>query len=96
MTIAEPTDGNLVLECGKQVLCPRVRPGRLVSDNLSKLAGVRERIEAAGAHLLYRPRYSSDRNPSEQAWSKGKQILRLQKAHSSAALESADSRRTTQ
>jgi transposase len=63
----------------------------VILDNLSahKVAGVRERIEAAGTHLLDRPPYSPDLNPSEQASSKGKQILRWLKARSSEALESA-------
>jgi transposase len=53
------------------------------------VAGVRELIEAAGAHLLYLPPYSPDLNPIEPAWSKVKQILRSLKARSSEALESA-------
>lgn len=92
MTIAEPTDGDIFLAYVEQVLCPRLRPGQVVIlDNLSahKVAGVRERIEAAGAQLLYLPPYSPDLNPIEQAWSKVKQILRSLKARSSEALESA-------
>ena len=56
-----------------QVLCPTLRPGQVVvMDNLSahKVEGVRQRIEAAGAQLLYLPPYSPDFNPIEQAWSK--------------------------
>jgi len=92
MTISEPTDGDIFLTYVEQVLCPRLRPGQVVIlDNLSahKVAGVRERIEAAGAHLLYLPPYSPDLNPIEQAWSKVKQILRSMKARTSEALESA-------
>ena len=92
MTISEPTDGDIFLVYVEQVLCPRLRPGQVVIlDNLSahKVAGVRELIEAAGAHLLYLPPYSPDLNPIEQAWSKVKQILRSLKARSSQALESA-------
>jgi transposase len=92
MTIPEPTDGDIFLAYVEQVLCPRLRPGQVVIlDNLSahKVAGVRERIEATGARLLYLPPYSPDLNPIEQAWSKLKQILRSLKARTAEALESA-------
>ena len=51
-------------------------------DNLSshKVKGVRERIEAAGAELLYLPPYSPDLNPIDKAWSKLKLLLRSAKA----------------
>ena len=51
-------------------------------DNLSahKADGVRERIEAAGAELLYLPPYSPDLNLIEKAWSKLKALLRRTKA----------------
>ena len=92
MTIAEPTDGDIFLAYLEQVLCPQLRPGQVViMDNLSahKVAGVRERIEATGARLLYLPPYSPDLNPIEQAWSKVKQILRGLKARTADALEKA-------
>ena len=76
----------------EQVLCPRLRPGQVViMDNLSvhQVAGVRERIEAVGARLLYLPPYSPDFNPIEPAWSKVKQILRSLKARTADALEAA-------
>jgi transposase len=47
------------------VLCTQPRPGDVVvMDNLSahKVAGIRERIEACGAQLLYLPPYSPDLN----------------------------------
>jgi transposase len=92
MTIAEPTDGDILLAYLEQVLCPRLQPGQVVvMDNLSahKVAGVRERIEAAGARLVYLPPYSPDFNPIEQVWSKVKQILRSLKARTADALEAA-------
>jgi len=92
MTIAEPTDGDIFLAYLEQVLCPRLRPGQVViMDNLSvhKMSGVRERIEATGARLIYLPPYSPDFNPIEQAWSKVKQILRSMKARTADALEAA-------
>lgn len=61
------------------VLCPALRPGDVVVvDNLRshKVAGVRDRIEAVGAELLYLPPHSPDLNPIEKAWAKLKQPLR--------------------
>jgi transposase len=92
MTIPEPTDADIFLAYGEQVLCPRLRPGQMVIlDNLSahKVAGVRQLIEATGARLLYLPPYSPDLNPIEQAWSKIKQVLRSLKARTAEALENA-------
>jgi transposase len=92
MTIAQPTDGDIFLAYLEQVLCPQLRPGQVViMDNLSahKVAGVRQRIEAAGARLLYLPPYCPDLNPIEAAWSKVKQILRTLKARTADALENA-------
>lgn len=92
MTIEEPTDGDVFLAYLEQVLCPKLRPGDvLVMDNLSahKVHGVRDRIEAAGARLLYLPPYSPDLNPIEKAWSKLKQLLRGVKARTAQALEQA-------
>lgn len=42
-----------------------------------KLSGIHERIEAAGARLLYLPAYSLDFNPIELAFAKLKAILRV-------------------
>jgi transposase len=63
----------------------------VVLDNLSshKVKGVRERIEAAGAELLYLPPYSPDLNPIEKAWSKLKLLLRSAKARTREVLDQA-------
>jgi transposase len=63
----------------------------VVMDNLAahKVEGVRERIEAVGAELLYLPPYSPDFNPIEQCWSKVKQSLRSAKARTVEVLEAA-------
>ena len=63
----------------------------MIADNLSahKVDGVRERIEAAGATLLYLPPYSPDFNPIEKACSKIKQHLRKAKARTLELLEQA-------
>jgi len=63
----------------EQVLAPSLNPGDIVIlDNLAshKVAGVRDAIKAAGAHLLYLPPYSPDLNPIEQAIAKLKALLR--------------------
>ena len=78
MTIEAATDREIFLAYLDEVLCPKLRPGDVVvMDNLSshKVQGVRERIEAAGAQLLYLPPYSPDLNPIEKAWAKLKQLL---------------------
>jgi transposase len=61
------------------VLAPTLQPGdTVVMDNLPahKVSGVRERIEAVGARLLYLPAYSPDFNPIEMAFAKLKALLR--------------------
>jgi transposase len=92
MTVDSPTDGDVFLAYLDQVLCPQLEPGQIVIlDNLGahKVEGVRERIEATGAQLLYLPPYSPDFNPIEQAWSKLKQHLRKAKARTVELLEEA-------
>ena len=90
MTVESPTDGDVFLAYLDQVLCPALHPGQVVvMDNLSahKIAGVRQRIEAAGAQLLYLPPYSPDFNPIEKAWSKIKHHLRSAQSRMVAAGE---------
>lgn len=92
MTVESPTDGDVFLAYLDEVLCPCLEPGQVViADNLSahKVDGVRERIEAVGATLLYLPPYSPDFNPIEPAWSKIKQHLRKTKARTLDRLEAA-------
>ena len=92
MTIEAATDREIFLAYLDEVLCPKLRPGDVVvMDNLSshKVKGVRERIETAGAQLLYLPPYSPDLNPIEKAWAKLKQLLRAAKARTKEALDQA-------
>jgi transposase len=92
MTVEAATDREIFLAYLDEVLCPNLRPGDVVvMDNLSshKVTGVRERIEAAGAQLLYLPPYSPDLNPIEKAWAKLKQLLRAAKARTKEALDEA-------
>ena len=55
----------------------------VLMDNLPvhKVAGVAEAIEAAGATLIYLPKYSPDLNPIELAFSKLKAHLRKAAEH---------------
>jgi transposase len=92
MTIEAATDREIFLAYLDHVLCPALQPGDVVvMDNLSshKVQGVRDRIEACQAELLYLPPYSPDLNPIEKAWSKLKQLLRNAKARSTEALDQA-------
>lgn len=92
MTVEAATDREIFLAYLDHVLCPVLQPGDVVvMDNLSshKVDGVRQRIEAKGAELLYLPPYSPDLNPIEKAWSKLKQLLRNAKARSAEALDQA-------
>jgi transposase len=78
-----PINGETFLAYVEQVLLPVLRRGDVViMDNLGshKSAAVRQRIEAAGASLLYLPPYSPDLNPIEQAFSKLKTMLRSRAA----------------
>ena len=73
----------------ESVLSPALRPGdTVVLDNLPahKVSGIRERIEAAGARLLYLPAYSPDLNPIELAFAKLKASLRAHAARTVADL----------
>lgn len=79
MVLDGAIDGAAFKAYVAQVLAPSLKPGDVViMDNLPghKVAGVREPIKAAGAHLLYLPPYSPDLNPIEQAFAKLKALLR--------------------
>lgn len=92
MTIEDATDGDVFLAYVEQVLCPKLEVGqRVIMDNLGahKVEGVREKIQACGAELVYLPPYSPDFNPIEQIWAKVKQWLRSTKARTVEALEQA-------
>ena len=76
-------DGPINGECFRlyvdKVLVPTLRPGDIVvMDNLGshKSKAVRRAIRAAGAQLLFLPKYSPDLNPIEQLFAKLKHCLR--------------------
>jgi len=62
-----------------EVLVPTLKPGDIViMDNLGSHKGkaVRRTLRAAGAKLLFLPKYSPDLNPIEQLFAKLKHLLR--------------------
>ena len=74
-----PIDGETFRTYVERVLAPTLRPGDIVvMDNLGSHKGkaVRALIRAAGAKLLFLPKYSPDLNPIEQVFAKLKQLLR--------------------
>jgi putative transposase len=76
----------------EKVLAPTLRPRDLViMDNLSSHKGtaVRQAIRAAGAKLIFLPKYSPDLNPIEQVFSKLKHLLRKAAARTLEALTAA-------
>jgi len=77
-------NGPMFLAYVKQCLVPSLKRGEIVlMDHLPahKVAGVAEAIEAAGATLIYLPKYSPDFNPIELAFSKLKAHLRKAAEH---------------
>ena len=74
-----PIDGESFTVYVEKVLVPTLRPGDIViMDNLGSHKGkaVRRLIRAAGAKLLFLPKYSPDLNPIEQVFAKLKHLLR--------------------
>ena len=76
----------------EKVLSPTLRPGDLViMDNLGSHKGkaVRRAIRAAGARLIFLPKYSPDLNPIEQVFAKLKHLLRNAAARTIETLTAA-------
>jgi transposase len=74
-----PMNGEAFLVYVEKVLAPCLSQGdTVVIDNLPahKVEGVRAKIEAKGAILIYLPPYSPDLNPIEMAFAKVKGLLR--------------------
>jgi transposase len=70
-------DGPMFLAYVQQSLAPTLKRGDIVlMDHLPvhKVAGVEEAIEAAGATLIYLPKYSPDLNPIELAFSNSRRF----------------------
>jgi transposase len=71
--------GALFLQYIQECLCPTLHPGDIViADNLRRhtVAGVKEAVEAVGAHIRYLPPYSPDLNPIEKLFAKLNALLR--------------------
>jgi putative transposase len=63
----------------EQCLVPTLKPGDVVIlDNLGSHKGkvARQAVRAAGARLVFLPKYSPDLNPIEQFFAKFKTLLR--------------------
>jgi transposase len=89
MLIDGAVDGDVFRAYVDQVLAPELKPDDIVVwDNLPahQVAGLKARIEAAGAILLPLPPYSPDFNPIENAFAKLKQLLRAAAARTIPAL----------
>jgi transposase len=80
-----PINGEAFLAYIETFLVPTLKDGDVVvMDNLGSHRGkrVRRAIRAAGAKLLFLPKYSPDLNPIEQVFSKLKHMLRKAQARS--------------
>ena len=74
-----PINGELFLAYVEQFLVPTLnRDDIVVLDNLGSHKGkaVRAAVKAAGARLLFLPKYSPDLNPIEQLFAKVKAVVR--------------------
>lgn len=74
-----PINGERFRLYVEKVLVPSLKPGDIVVlDNLGSHKGkaIRRAIRAAGARLLFLPKYSPDLNPIEQFFAKLKHHLR--------------------
>ena len=92
MVLDGAMDGAMFTAYVAQVLLKELQPGDLViMDNLPahKVAAVQEKIEGAGATLIYLPSYSPDFNPIEMAFSQIKAHLKKAAARTHDALQGA-------
>lgn len=79
MVMDGPINGDWFETYVERLLVPTLTRGdTVIMDNLSshKRKSVRDKIEAAGAKLLFLPPYSPDFNPIEMAFAKLKALLR--------------------
>lgn len=87
-----PINGQRFRAYVEQFLVPTLAPGDIViADNLNSHKGkaVKQAIRAAGAHLLFLPKYSPDLNPIEQVFAKLKAGLRKAEARTYDAIADA-------
>jgi putative transposase len=94
-----PINAERFLAYVEQFLVQTLRPGDIVVlDNLGSHKGkaIRKAIEAAGARLIFLPKYSPDLNPIEQVFAKLKSILRKLAPRTLPDLERAVAQALTQ
>ena len=87
-----PINGERFLAYVEQFLVPTLKPGDIVvADNLGSHKGkaVRRAIKAAGARLLFLPKYSPDLNPIEKVFAKLKTLVRKAAPRSFDAISDA-------
>ena len=87
-----PINGELFLAYVERILVPTLAPDYVVIlDNLGshKSKAVRKAIRAAGAKLIFLPKYSPDLNPIEQVFAKLKTLLRKAAARTVDAISAA-------
>jgi len=87
-----PINGERFRAYVEQFLVPTLKPNDIVVlDNLGSHKGkaVQQAIRAAGAHLVFLPKYSPDLNPIEQVFAKLKTLLRKAAARSIDAISEA-------
>jgi transposase len=87
-----PINGERFRAYVEQFLAPTLGPGDVVIlDNLGSHKGkaVRQAIRAAGARLVFLPKYSPDLNPIEQIFAKFKTLLRKAGARTYDAVSDA-------
>jgi transposase len=92
------TTNQAFLHFVRHALVPALKHGDLVVwDNLKAhyANGVREAIEAVGAHVVFLPPYSPELNPIEPMWSKLKSLLRREEARTLRTLALALGRSST-
>lgn len=87
-----PINGERFRAYVEQFLVPTLNAGDVVIlDNLGSHKGkaVRQAIRAAGARLMFLPKYSPDLNPIEQVFAKFKTLLRKVGARTFDAISAA-------
>jgi len=93
------TTKHAVLHFVRHAVVPALhRDDVIVWDNLKAhyCEGVREAIEAVGAHVVFLPPYSPELNPIEHTWSKLKGLLRREEARTLRTLALALERSSTE
>jgi putative transposase len=94
-----PVNGERFRAYVEQFLAPTLKPNDIVAlDNLGSHKGnaVRQAIKAAGARLLFLPKYSPDLNPIEQVFAKLKTLMRKAAPRTLEAVSDAIAQALTQ